>query len=508
MRLIGLVLLITVFLSSIIYAEENCELALPRYGTVKCENMNQQQTMSINLNDNENQESVGSHVCLSNCKLNTMTDIPSIDCGGWGTHIEIFVNGENKYSESSTTPRYDRTIEFNRDEELTFRGYCRGFFGGKRPLPIPSFSLKEDLIKLVEAWAGSLEFTPIDGTEGCSLNAVVDKYKGEAEVDSYYNPETGEAKSKPSSTYSSPADMPTNWEISDSYVFVKSWETGVADISITYDKNDNGYWCGGLTGSRKIYKVNEINSRSGKCYAIPTGVALSNVECCFASDCAVKGSKYTCNPETWKCEETKPCNSQLDCDQTFGEGICENKQITKWTCDTNKKWSDYIGTCVKALRNVEQCDSDCTGDEYYNEEEGKCKPRNVLINCPSGKCCLPGGSYKEKSCSGNLKCCTSSGYLGNCQESCTSTDSNDKITGLVPTQLPESSSSTGLIIIGLIVLMLGGTGIFYLRKRKKNTIRESKSNNKGNNSNLEFCPKCGSPLRDKSKFCTKCGKAI
>lgn len=509
MKKIILFLIIGIFLINLIsfvYAEENCDLALPRYGIVECFNMGQQETKSMTM-QTSGDSSVGSVSCLSNCKLNTITDIPQISCGAsWGVHIEIRVNGIVQYQESSTESRQDRTIEFNRGQELTISGYCRGLLGGKSPWPSTTIMFKQDLIMLKEGWAGSLPTTTIPNTEGCTLNSVLDRYKGDTDVSSFFNPVSGQNENKPSSTFSSVSSMPTNWEIGQNYIFVKDWQTGIADISLTYDKNNKGYWCGGMTGSRKIYSVNQITSNTGKCYAIPSSVYLSNIECCFPSDCSYKGSKYTCNPDNWKCQETKPCNSQLECDQVFGEGVCQDSQITKWTCDTNKKWGNYAGTCISSQRNVQQCPSDCSTEEYYNEDEGKCKPRNVLINCPSGKCCLGGGSYKEKLCSDGLQCCVTEGYLGECQSDCNKKTNPPPVTGFATAV--SGNSSFGIIILIVFLVLIGGAIGFYFYRNKstKNVPTETVPIKKELSDSGQHCTKCGSSLNPKSRFCTKCGQ--
>ncbi len=511
MKKLILFLIVGIFLINFVYfvyAEENCELALPRYGIVECFNMGQQETKSI-LMQASGDSSVGSVSCLSNCKLNTMTDIPQISCGAsWGVHIEIKVNGVVKYQESSTESRRDRTIEFNRGQELTIFGYCRGLLGGKSSWPSTTITYKQDLIMLKEGWAGSLPTTTIPSTEGCTLNSVLDRYRGDTEVSSFFSPVSGQSESKPPSTFSSTSSMPSNWEIGQNYIFVKDWQTGIADISLAYDKNNKGYWCGGLTGSRKIYSVNQINSNTGKCYSIPTSIYLSNVECCFPSDCSYKGTKYTCNPDNWKCEETKPCNSQLECDQTFGEGICQNSQITKWTCDTNKKWGSYAGTCTASQRNVQQCPSDCTSEEYYDEAEGKCKPRVVILDCPPGKCCT-GGNYKLTSCLEGLQCCTNGGYVGDCKDSCepvkssSNTNSPAKSSGLTGAAIGTSGRfNLKYLWFGLGILLVVGliVGALVMSKRKQSSSAHLEDGEK--------CPSCGNMNKKGIKHCVSCGNKL
>ena len=446
--------------SVMVCATSDCQLATPRYGVVQCMNTMQKETHRSNFGSFENGRSLNQIPCLSNCKLSSEEDI-SIDCKGvpWDEYT-VYKNGVIK----NTFP-----ISWNRDDSLFIRGRCTTIITNS-PVPQDAYvEYQQDKIMLYEGWAGTLPTKPLDYTEACSLNKIASKYHGEGDINSFLNPETGIKENKPPSTYNSINEMSTNWEIGDNYVFVKDWQTGIADISLAYDKNNRAYWCGGSSGNRKIYNVNEITSRSGVCYAIPSSIAKQNIECCFPADCSWKGSQYTCNPDTWKCEETRWCDSELDCQQVFGEGVCQNEQIIKWSCNFNKKWGTHVGTCEKKIRSVTQCPDDCTSSEYYNEEEGKCKPRTEYINCPPGKCCDGGDSYKQKSCSSDLVCCKSEGSsIGECKTECEEEKNDDEkqfqeITGLAISDDSSSPSNMFFIACFLIVVILAG--LFYYSKR-------------------------------------------
>jgi len=497
---------------NLIFAQE-CQLAIPRYGVVECYDMGDLESHQI-VFKSVNDESHGSFTCISDCEL---TYVPEVDCGGWGTHWKIQVNGDTKYEESSVGEGKNYVnIKFDRGDTLTVVAYCREWLGGKHPLPINSIEVWQELIMLKEGWAGTLPTTTISNTEGCTLNKVVDRYKGDTDVTSFLNPVTGSQETKPSSTYSSVHDMPTNWKVGDNYIFVKDWETGIADISLTYDKDNNPYWCGGVSGSRKIYRVEEITSVSGKCYAIPKSIYLSNVECCFPADCSWKGTTYTCNPETWKCEETKPCNTQLDCDQVFGEGICQNKQVIKWTCDFSEKWGNYAGTCTKQTKSVSQCPSDCTSDEYYNEDEGKCKPRVVLLDCPAGKCCKSGGNYKPKDCPSGLNCCLTAGsIIGNCKAKCGEEETTENGgESLFPPGMFTSAGSiiAGIVIVAIVIgVVAWKKGYLHFERGAKTItpVKEVKPTPKKTvKTNVVFCTQCGSKQSKGTKFCTNCGHKL
>lgn len=463
------VLFLILFSAPSIFAQENCTLAIPRYGRVECVSLGVSESIKLSFTRSGNQL-ISTYSCLSDCDINPKVDIIT-KCGfGRGINNVIEIGGVKKYvTPAPGNEDADTSIKWRRDQSFILKSTCHTNFASDEPPTELSASLSQIKIILNEGWAGSLPDTKIPGTEGCTLNSVIDKYKEDKSID-FLNPSTDKSETKPSSTYSSVSQLPTNWKVGDSYIFVKDWQTGIADISLTYDKQNNGYWCGGLTGNRKIYSVNKVISGAGPCYSIPTSLD-KQVECCFPSDCSVKGSGYTCNPDTWKCEETKWCDSQLDCDQVFGKGVCQDNKVTGWTCDTTKKWGSHTGTCVKNIKDVKQCPSACTGQEYYNEGEGLCKPRSVILDCPAGSCCLEGGSYKPSICSNSLTCCTGGdSKIGSCKQSCTIIQEDGK-TNHVNTksaeQLPglEIGSFLPVIIggsvIGVVVLL-----VFILRKPK------------------------------------------
>ncbi|RLJ02541.1 MAG: hypothetical protein DRP10_00955 [Candidatus Aenigmatarchaeota archaeon] len=457
-----------------VFANENCQLAIPRYGSIKCFNTGQIESIQLSFTNEEKLSVSEPFSCLSNCNLYE-NDI-YFTCGTLQSlHWEVYVDGNLQVVRSANPLENKGTLplSFETPKRLTIKAWCRGAdVWTTHPVKTYSVSVKQDKIMLEEAWAGSLEYVPIPGTEGCTLNRVINKYKGDTDVSSYFDPITGTIKTKPPSTYTSISEMPTNWKIGDSYVFVKDWQTGIADISVTYDKNNNAYWCGGLSGNRVIYNVKKVISKTGSCYAIPTSIYKSGVECCFPSDCSWKGVKYTCNPDTWSCEETRWCDSQLDCDQVFGEGVCQNKKMTSWVCDTTKPWGNHKGTCVKKIRTVTQCPTDCTGDEYYDEIEGKCKLRYTLLECPIGKCCVSGGKYKPREWSNGLICCRSEdSFIGECKQTCSispSKNRSSKKSGITGHAIVITSDINIILIIGvIIVISVGGILFFILRKPKE-----------------------------------------
>jgi len=459
MKYLIFILLLGLSLVSAIEAE--CEFATPRYGVVQCINTNQEETISASFGDFDGEWSHAEINCLSNCNIQSMEDI-SIYCEGvpWD-ESKIFLNGGER----------SPPLSWNIGDNFLVKGRCTWAFGND---PVPTTAevqYLQDRIMLYEGWAGSLPNTPISGSEGCVLNKDMDE---EPNINSYLDPNTGIKENKEASSFPSSG----NWEINDHYIFVKDWQTGISDISLTYDKENNAYWCGGQYGSRKIYSVKEVSGNSGQCYSVPQSIELSNIECCFPSDCNNEfGAEYTCNPENWKCEKTKPCNSQIDCESTFGEGVCQSGQINKWICDLNKKWGDYSGTCVHSSKLVSDCPGDCSNNEYYNEEQGKCLTRAGLI-------------------SKNIN------------------DSSEEFTS--SSKGFDDSSSAGVIILVIFLILIGGSVIFFFYvKGKKKVKHKSKSKSmkieeektiKKQMGTGKYCTKCGYLMRKKSVFCTMCGK--
>ncbi len=483
--------------ATFVIASNSCQLATPRYGVVQCVQTGQRETQKTSFGGFDGEWSSVDIPCLSNCEL-TSNDI-KIVCGGipWD-ESEVYKNGQMQNS---------YPILWNRGDNLIVRGRCASI-GTNHPVPTEtSITYQQDLIMLKEGWAGSLPDTPVSGSEGCVLN----KYYDTTAVNSYLDPTSGQTQLKPGSTYPSLQQYPSNWKIGDHFIFINDWQTGIADISLTYDKDNNAYWCGGQVGSRLIYNVRDITSSTGNCYAVPQSIYRSNIQCCFPSDCANNpnyGPQFTCNPDDWKCEKTKPCNSQLDCDQTFGEGICENHQIVKWNCNFNKPWGDHSGTCEENIRAVSQCPSDCTSGEYYDDVQGQCKPRIEYIDCPAGKCCDSGGKYIPESCSSGLTCCKIDGSLvGECKISCD--ENNDKgisLSGVSVEGTKKTSNGFSIIatVIGLLVLIGIGGGFYFYKSGKPETKPKKVTKVKAG----KVCKKCGAALSKEDKFCTGCGKKV
>ncbi len=515
-------LLMPLILSSFVFAQpqQTCQIAIPRYGVIMCQSTSSYEYPTVTFSCSGN-SCTASFTCISNCQITSVNDI-KVECDQLQAAVwKIYKNGE-LVTEKGVWGGGNFPITFDRGDTIRIEAQCTRILANYPVKPTSKVVIQQLLIMLYEGWAGTLPTSPISGTEGCSIQKIRDKYVSQPNVQSYMDPRTNSIRVKPDATYSSLDYVPTNWRVGETYVFVKDWETGIADISLTYDKQNNAYWCGGSFGNRKIYEVNYVTSPTGTCYAIPTRVLKDNLQCCFPSDCLAldPSGRLTCNPDTWRCEETKPCNSDIDCQQTFGYPTCLNKQITSWRCDTTKKWGSYSGTCVKQVRSVSQCPNECTANEYYNEDQGKCLPRITLLECPVGKCCEAGGNYKPRSCPNGLQCChTGDPIIGECKQSCTeqrqetrqiggwqTTTGNQPITGQFVLY-----NNPVVIVILILVIIASCIGCYFLfwKKGGVSLTKKVKPEEKIKTKNkVKYCTECGAKQDINNKYCTKCGNKL
>ena len=227
MRKLIFILLVGMVLVGFVGAE-TCQLATPRYGVVQCTNTEQTETKHSNFGNFDGEWSINKINCLSNCQLDSEEDI-IIDCKNlpWDEK-KIFKDGVEKTS---------FPISWNKGDSLIVKGRCESIFSSNSVPDNSDVAYQQDLIMLEEEWAGSLPENFIDGTEGCILNKNYESIK----IDFYLDPQTESKEYSPDSTYSVLNDYPNNWKIGDKFVFIKDWQTGIADISLTYDKNNKAY---------------------------------------------------------------------------------------------------------------------------------------------------------------------------------------------------------------------------------------------------------------------------
>jgi len=416
---------------------DGCVPAVPSYGVVRCVVGETDERSSPYWSKTETDASVVRlPPCLGKCHLNTREDIyiPSTNCGILTQFIlnVAVVNNRgqtNTFIEDRVIDVYNPVPSINinmiKGDVLEVKAWCASPIS--RWSTPKGFSVQYYQRKMyLEEENANLPPVKIQGTDGCTMNAKLEQElrdKGYYSKD-VFDPLTGEPISKKPAKYTT---LPSNWAEGDSLIYVYDWVQTSA-LKWVKDANNNPVWCGGTLNNRQIYNVEKVSSVfEGSCFWVPTK-KIKKVECCYPSDCSWKGQGFTCNPQTWQCEKTAPCDSDLDCQQSF-TGTCINHVEEKWYCDKSERWGDYSGKCKIIRRNVEDCPSDCTENEYYNSEQGKCLPRVQLDECPPGMCCFEGGTYKPRDCPilSGLKCCPTdeNPFLGVCKEKCVD-DENGK----------------------------------------------------------------------------------
>ncbi len=548
-------LTVAIFLTSLVlcvpvFAEEDCKIAYPQFGTVYCEQTNNYDYPKKELNPS-GEWSVASFTCVTECELqqnwiidyNTGNPLHMGDnfCPGipvLGVLVEV--NGEKAYQYTwsgggvGTWP-----INFDRvNNNLEVKLQCCDITGC-RPLANGG-SVK---IKQAQTWLydenPDKTHAKVENSKYCVPQNLITKYHEYSLKDySSYPTQWYEGDNKRtisefignSELIKNIERLPENMKDGDTYSYFYKW-IEVPDINTINGRDGelSGY-CGGSLTDRKLYSFDEVETFS-RCYMIPTSIKRS-VECCYNEDCSWKdpSGNLRCDPSTFTCTDKRPCNSDIEC----GEEVCSNFQSTTWSCDFSKPWYPYGGECKKSIKSVPCCeDSDCPNPskQYCNRDEG-CKDLYILIDCPMGMCCKEGGDYKPKDCPSNLECCpTSSPIIGECKSSCESEESsasqgvaaktNDYITGKATQGIGyDISQSFPLIFFGIIILLV--VGIYYLHnkgyinipsKTKATTQKPISKAKKPEKKKIEkseagFCPYCGNKVEKGDAFCPECGRKV
>jgi|GEM_PF-4578887 len=523
-------LAVAIFLTSLVlflpvFAEENCEVAYPLFGIVECisdyakdapPKYDQKEFAII-----EDSEDIINFQCSGHCEIDQKLDI-KVYCGfaqiaGWGIYKNGDVISTSDWKDSAEYP-----LRFFDGDSITVKASCNFIYDIKTSSYV-KFSLWEKYLWEELPQQGK-EKNP--NTPGCISQDLVEKYYPSSLSSQYSAPEywvtdkDGENKQYLSTETNGEElrnmdNFPTNMMIGETKSFFYRWES-VSNINKLYNKDGNlGGYCGGSGGNRKLFEYKKVETLSESCYLIPTKISKT-VDCCYDTDCP---GELACDPTTYTCSENKPCNSDLECPQDS----CSDNIETNWLCDITKPWYPKSGTCVKSTKQVLCCfDKDCPADKYCSRAEG-CKDKYVLIDCPTGMCCAPGGDYKEKACPSNLKCCpTSDPLLGECKELCepppetASTESRQTSESVFPTTpVTQTFSGTGMNIslisgfVGVALLIVAVVLLMYftvIRKVRKPTSLPEK--NGVGKSQAGFCPYCGSSIGADDVFCPECGGKI
>ena len=414
---------------------QSCQLATPVFGVLRCVSLGVTETQQLVMTQFSSSEAKGSYSCLSNCQLQSYSDI-SFDqactnvVGGKGTKAaQILVDGTVRAQVQDDSSGVSVTagsfpVSFTRPQQITVRAWCdqRFLISGSIVAATGKTNLQKTAIRLQEEQAGSLPAVNLAGTNDCNWNSqLTDTYKElKQQAESYYDTSQQRTVSSGAGSITNLQNAPTNWQVGDNYIFTRAYQPS---ISLNFFQAPDGtiYWVGGLAGSRQLYSVKQVTSPiDGTCYAIPQSL-VKTVECAFPTDCNYKGVGYTCDTSTFTCKTSgTACNSDLECGAVFGTAQCINRVLDGWTCDLSQPTGGKAGTCKNTKQSVNQCPGECTGSQFWDKTTTTCKNIDQLLDCPQGACCIAGGSYKPQSCSFGQVCCPRSGSsdVGDCKQSC------------------------------------------------------------------------------------------
>ena len=201
----------------------------------------------------------------------------------------------------------------------------------------------------------------------------------------------------------------------------------------------------------------------------------------------------------------------LDCDGNVNTVLTENRISLE-----KSESREVTATLTKSSLNDEK--ALCTFKAYATKEQSKIDTctfdilvKSTTLDCPPGKCCEGGSSYKPKSCSSGLVCCKSSGAsVGECKTSCDSGDKQnlqESVTGNIVKS--SNTGSSNMIFIVLLVLILAGGGFYYLKyvKTPPEEIVSSEEDDETSETK-KFCENCGAIIEEEDSFCTGCGEKI
>jgi hypothetical protein len=268
---------------------------------------------------------------------------------------------------------------------------------------------------------------PIDNTEGCKFNDL---------VESYYGPNTADQPA--SSTWSkimaaspilqkifggfSPAAtqtaIPLDSYAGQAYLFVYDWVVR-PDLTVGTYQGQNVYcYSDGTTNT--LYKVESVNTQSGACYSIPTS-SVATVGCCDDTICLLKqGVNYGCDNQGAAATYTCKLQMQTGCTSDFD---CGSGQTTCIKDTDNKFYSVASSKCVSgqcqtpAKTAVKCCQGMCAGGEWCDQTVG-CK--NTKTPCPTGQWCVENNEcpYFSQGCPNGLEACAGDTCSGLCAQKC------------------------------------------------------------------------------------------
>ena len=171
---------------------------------------------------------------------------------------------------------------------------------------------------------------------------------------------------------------------------------------------------------------------------------------------------------------------------------------------------DISQSCVINVTDYNGGGSDTTSVNLCMKTAEICTPNqeftdgNVIKKCSSdGKSVtiLNTCQYGTKTNSdGTIVCATQGGSIGQ--------SSNNGVTGAAIGILGKSSSIGIIILVVFLILIGGAVGFYFYRNKSKNVVSKEAPVQREVLSSGKHCTKCGNSLNANSRFCTKCGERL
>jgi len=461
---------------------EECQVARPYYGSVNCKEIGTY-SQDIWLSDGQ------SWTCeVPTCEITGMNML-DFTCSGIGTTSRLKItksSGDTRLcsstwgklnTECSTAGVYD--LKLTKGDTISVDFSCN--LGGN-PEGNPKLGVRYKIIALQMHYDSGENFQ--SGTEFCQVDTIWDKYKGKQLNDDRLLESNSISSSIDFSSSNGLSSIPNDksilepkqLEVGQGYWFVYEWVTR-PNLNVK-DFNGAKVWCNPIDHS--LTKFSEVNTQGNNCYLIPTEKLSQTVECCSSDECKLKYSdqEIFCTDD-FKCGYQKSCLSDYDCSGVSSN--CESKNgkyyLVSSSCDKGKLDSYGKGKCINDKREVKCCSGNDGGPN----------------NCGSGSFCDYEDGCKDvtyKSSQGEIKTGVQGEKIGSQKTS--------GITGAVI----DGGSSTGMIILVIFLILIGGSIGFYFYRKNKKSLPKTDTTNK----ETKKCSKCGNKVY--GNFCTKCGKKI
>ena len=211
-------------------------------------------------------------------------------------------------------------------------------------------------------------------------------------------------------------------------------QPGSGECIFIDDKNNNGK----MDNGEDCLEYNPISW----CGAI-AGKTIP-VQCCPDSSNAC-GPNAVCNPSTFRCEETRVCSYDWQCEGAGTSCDYITKKLKTWGCLQS-------GTCGITKEEPVECCSDvnCPNGWFCDQTDHKCyenvKPK---IQCDS-ECCVGDGVHIDKLCPYDKPYCCPDGKYGWCAEDINSCGTHPPINDEISLELIKNICIVLTILFTLI----------------------------------------------------------